>query len=66
MNLFAVFHGEYEDRDLYGVFTSLGKATAFLVNLNGRVMQGACRGGRGLCGPMDRLERLVLWMPEVW
>jgi hypothetical protein len=45
MNLFAVFHGEYEDRDLYGVFTSLGKATAFLVNLNGRVMQGACRGG---------------------
>jgi hypothetical protein len=42
MTLFAVFHGDHEDCDLYGVFTSLGKATAFLVNLNGRVMQRAC------------------------
>lgn len=45
MKVFAVFHGEYDDYNLYGVFSSEEQAAAFLADLNGRVIQGACAGG---------------------
>jgi hypothetical protein len=47
MKLFAVFHGEYDQFELYGVFSSAERAAAFLADLNSRVIQGATKGCHG-------------------
>ncbi len=39
--LWAVFHGEYDERELYGIFSSRALADSFLEDLNSRVIQGA-------------------------
>ena len=70
--LFAVFHGEYDQFNLYGVFSSREQATEFLADLNSRVIQGACKGKEpyslteGGLGEIREIFLDVGCIPEHW